>query len=113
MSEYEVTQVCGEEIEHLSGSVCELGNDAGQYTWQNCLECADRFGADLRLDLDDIRSHFLAYGAWDEDEVDNWTERECQALVIQEVAACMREMEHPSIQPGSCYTAPLRCCPSF
>lgn len=96
MSEYNVSQVAEEEhfpLELLSGSQAELGPDAWRITWRNSVEAAERFGESLGLDYDDVQDHFRAYGAWDDVEIDNWTEREMQALVIQETAARLRELE--------------------
>ena len=93
MAEYDVSAVQDEEIEQLSGSRAELGDDASQITWRNCLDAASRIGAALGLDYDDVRDHFDTYGAWDRDEIDAWTDRELQALVIQEAAAKLRELE--------------------
>lgn len=93
MSEYEVTPIADEELHILSGSRAELGDNAGPYTWNNCLEVADRLGDAIGLDYDDARDHFAEYGAWEREEIDAWSERELQALVIQEVAADLRELE--------------------
>lgn len=93
MSEYDVTAVTEEPIELLSGSQAELGSEAGQITWRNSMEAAERFGDSLDLDYDDVRDHFRAYGAWEDDEIEAWSDQELQALVIQETAAQLREME--------------------
>ena len=93
MAEYNVSRVAEEEIELLSGSVAELGDGAAQFTWSNCLECAENFGDSLALDYNDARNHFAEYGAWEREEIDAWSERELQALVIQEAASGLREME--------------------
>lgn len=91
--EYEVTFVSDEDIELLSGSICELGQDAGRITWQNCLDLAEKRGDGIELDYKDARSHFAEYGAWEREEIDAWSDRELQALVIQETAADLRELE--------------------
>ena len=103
--EYNVTRVTEETIELLSASRAELGDDAAHITWRNCLECADRFGASLELDYDDARGHFQEYGAWERDEIEAWTERELQAMVIQETAARLRELGAGG-EPSTLYSEP-------
>lgn len=93
MNDYKVTQVTQEPIELLSASRMELGKDAARITWRNCLEAADRFGESLALDYDDARDHFRVHGAWEDSEIDAWSDHELQALVIQETAAELRELE--------------------
>lgn len=85
------------EPEYMSGSVAELGPCAGEITWRNCLDAADRhsdlFGG---CDYATIRDHFREYGAWEDTEIDAWSEKELRAMAIQEIAADYRsQLEHP------------------
>lgn len=77
----------------MSASAAELGDDAGEITWRNCMA----FAADNPLvtdeNRDDIREHFAGYGAWDREEIAAWSDVELSAMVWQEAAACVREFE--------------------
>lgn len=78
----------------LSGSRCELGDNAGAITWNN----SKAYGAARPLLTTDeardaAREHFREYGAWDRDEIAAWSEEELQAIMCQEVAASIRELE--------------------
>jgi hypothetical protein len=78
----------------LSGSVMEHGRDASRITWSNAKE----YGKDRPLLTTDeartaARAHFREYGAWSEDEIAAWSEEELQAIMCQDVAAAIREME--------------------
>jgi hypothetical protein len=78
----------------LSGSCMEQGRDAGRITWAN----AKAYGADKPLLTtgemrDAARAHFREYGAWSAEEIAAWTEEDLQAIVCQDVAANIREME--------------------
>lgn len=79
------------EPEYMSGSVAELGPCAGEITWRNCLEASDHH-ADLfeGCDFDALRDHFREYGAWEDSEIDAWSERSLRAMAIQEIAADYR-----------------------
>jgi len=69
----------------LSGSCAELGNDAGQITWNN----SKAYGAEhplLTTDAmrDAARDHFREYGAWTRKEIEAWSEeRNCRRLCVK------------------------------
>lgn len=78
----------------LSGSRVEHGQDAGRITWDNSKE----YGRNKPLLTTDemrdaARAHFREYGAWSEDEIAAWSEDDLQAIMCQDVAAAIREME--------------------
>ena len=78
----------------LSGSVAELGVDAGRRTWNNSV----MYGRKQPLlktenERDAARDHFKAYGAWAREEIDAWSENDLQGIMCQDVAAAIREME--------------------
>lgn len=78
----------------ISGSRAEHGQDAGRITWANA--CAYGKGTPL-LATDDARDaarkHFAEYGAWSRDEIAAWSDDELQGIMVQDVAAAIREME--------------------
>jgi hypothetical protein len=94
MKEINITQIVN-EAEHgvYSGSAFELGDNAGRFTWNNCLRDFDNW---LELTDDEIaaaRDHFAEYGAWNREEIDDWSRDEVTALVFQEINASIRELE--------------------
>jgi len=83
-----------DQMPMLSGSRMEHGQDAGAITWNN----SKAYGVDRPLLTDDAmrdaaRAHFREYGAWDEDEIAAWSEEDLQAIMCQDVATAIREME--------------------
>lgn len=93
MCEIDVSQIWNQDCGLLSDSAAELGENAGQITWHNCLALARRLPLVTDENRDDVRDYFRAYGAWDSDEIDAWTDTELSAMVWQEAAANMREFE--------------------
>lgn len=77
----------------LSASQAELGPMAGQITWNNCLDLAAGLPAISDGVAGELRDYFRGYGAWDDEEIDAWTNLETYALAIQEAASQVRELE--------------------
>lgn len=78
---------------HLySASKAELGESAGQITWNNALKAADEYNF---LDTGEKRSAFREFvaqtGGWSRNEIFKWTRSELNALLIQFVAGDIRE----------------------
>lgn len=78
----------------LAGSRVEHGQNAGPITWNNSVE----YGKERPLlktddERDAARKHFAGYGAWSAEEIAAWGEAELQAIVCQDVAHAIREME--------------------
>jgi hypothetical protein len=78
----------------FSSSVAERGQNAGKETWAN----AKREGAESPLlttpeELEALRSYVKEFGAWEDAEIQGWSEAECNALFIQLISGDMREME--------------------
>lgn len=73
-----------EHPQHYSASVAELGADAGKITWSRAIERA-RFTTMLNTSekIEALREYAKGFGAWTDDEVDAWTDTECEALFIQ------------------------------
>lgn len=83
-----------DEMPVLSGSICELGQNAGPMTWRNSVA----YGKDHPLlvtdaDREEARRYFKEFGAWSEEEIAAWSEDELQAIVCQDIAGNIREME--------------------
>jgi len=81
-----------------SGSVAELGPDAGRITWDNCLRDGDRLLAALNSGgrptdrvLDGIREYAASFGAWDRAEIKTWTAAEAMAFLLQDIASAVRQ----------------------
>lgn len=93
MAEIDVTPILTAKVYYMSASQAALGVQAGRITWSNCLLFAREHRIITDENRDDVRAHFQAYGAWDEDEVIAWTDEELGALVWQEAAADTREFQ--------------------
>lgn len=82
------------ESELCSGSVAELGDDAAKITWNNAL---DEARSNNLLDDDEKRQAFRDYvkgfGAWDDEEINSWSDYELNALLIQLISGDIRESE--------------------
>lgn len=78
----------------LSGSMAELGRDAGKITWGNSVAYAANHPLLTTDDMrEEARAYFKGFGAWDEDEIAAWGEDELQGIMAQDVAAAIREMD--------------------
>lgn len=75
-----------------SASVAEIGRNAGPDTWRAA--CDDSADYPI-LNTDDKRDAFRDYvrdfGAWDDDEIAEWSDAELNALLIQMISGDMRE----------------------
>jgi len=82
-----------------SGSMAELGNDAGRVTWNNSGDLADRLPGFLETEteLQEVRDNIKEYGAWDAEEIAAFTPRDLRAFIVQEVMAEIRHLENSDI----------------
>lgn len=75
-----------------AASASELGPDAGRITWEHATEDAPCWMH--LLDTDEKRQTFREYidglGAWSDDEIWGWSDRELVALLLQIIAGDMR-----------------------
>lgn len=82
------------ETHSFSASRMELGDNAGQITWNNAVtEAASNtqwITADSR---DEFESWVGDFGAWDDDEIKAWSLDECNALLIQYISGDLNELE--------------------
>lgn len=93
MPYYDVTHLADEDCGLLSGSVAELGSNAGAITWRNSVEMGKSHPLVTSEDADEVRDYFRAYGAWTKKEIDQWTLEDLNGLVTQEAASGFREFE--------------------
>lgn len=91
MNEIDVSLIADQDCSLLSASRFELGDNAGQITWRNCLALAERHPLIDDTNRDDARDHLADYGAWERSEIDAWTDVEISAMIWQEAAADYRD----------------------
>lgn len=79
-----------------SNNVATLGDQCARLTWQCALEIAAGHDRWLMSDLGDaceaMRSWAIDTGAWDREETAAWSNVECLALFIQNVASELRSL---------------------
>ena len=87
---------------YYSGSIAELGPDAGRITWENSLRDGEKlllpaFHPDDRRptdqDLDALRDYAASFGAWDRAEIETWPPTHLLAFLLQDIAAAVREWD--------------------
>ena len=94
MCEFDVSELVeSQDCGLLSGSVMELGENAGRITWGNCLELASEIGLVNQDNAEEIRDYFEGYGAWEREEIDTWSLQELTAICLQEAASNVREFQ--------------------
>lgn len=78
-----------------SASCAELGQNAGQITWNNAEACAGEHTEilDTGKKRQAAREHFASFGAWEHEEIMNWSNVELTALIVQLVMGDLRELE--------------------
>lgn len=87
-----------DEMYLYSASQAEMGSDAGPVTWANALDCFDPELPDPTAPLappesiDEVKSFFGDFGAWDQDEIAEWTPQKVNALLLQFIAGDIREV---------------------
>lgn len=76
-----------------SASAAEIGKNAGSITWNAARLHANDYGPMLVTPehLDAFRDHVKGFGAWDEEEISEWSDNECNALFLQMVSGDIRE----------------------
>jgi hypothetical protein len=85
-----------------SNSVVNLGPLAAELTWQCAMEVAAQALRDsednwrgfesVTTCVDGIKSWSKDAGAWDREEIEAWTDQECLALLVQNVASDLRQL---------------------
>jgi hypothetical protein len=78
----------------MSGSQAELGPDAAKITWNNSKAyAAEHLLLTDETMRDNARRYFKGFGAWSADEIAAWSDADLNAMVTQEIASRIREME--------------------
>ena len=92
MTEIDVTHYAEMDPKRFCASVAEAGPDAARITWGAALaEAKNRPALDTPDRLDAMRAYLRDVGAWPEGEVNAWAPEVLEAMLIQEVAAAMRD----------------------
>lgn len=75
-----------------SASVAEYGARAGQITWANACRDADAYPLlQTTEEIAAAQKYFASMGAWSEHEIRQWPLEELNAMLLQDIAASMRE----------------------
>ena len=76
----------------LSGSVAELGDNAGRITWTNSIEASKEFNPLPDGDaLQEFREWLKPWGGWDDAEITAMSDEHLRALCAQWIAGDWRE----------------------
>ena len=76
----------------LSGSVAELGDNAGRITWANSIEASKEFNPLPDADaLQEFREWLKPWGGWDDAEIAAMSDDHLRALCVQWIASDWRE----------------------
>ena len=75
-----------------AASVAEYGVRAGPMTWENACRDASLYRiVQTEEEVAAAQKYFSSMGAWSEYEVDKWPVEDLNAMLIQDIAASMRE----------------------
>ena len=76
----------------LSGSVTELGPNAGRITWANSINATKKFNPLPDADaLQEFRDWLKPWGGWSEEEIADMSDEHLRALCAQWIASDWRE----------------------
>jgi hypothetical protein len=96
----DVTELLGKDSSFLpelaSGSVAELGENAGRDTYAYACSWLDSDSELFKTIVKHRRTvtcYLREFGAWDKAEIDSWTDRELVGVLIQDIAGDYRELE--------------------
>lgn len=93
MLEFDVTPLFADKLDAylLSNSVANLGDRAGQITWENALEAATDYPLVTDENREEVQDWIKEFGAWDEAEILLWDSQTLSAFIWQSAAADFRE----------------------
>jgi hypothetical protein len=91
--EFDVTPLFSDKLDAylLSNSVANLGDRAGQITWENALEAAKDYPLVTDDNREEVQDWIKEFGAWEESHLIQWNNQSLSALVWQFAAADFRE----------------------
>ena len=90
--EINITPLKEMEAPMLSASNFKMGTGAGKITWDNCmLEVKTHYLINTPSKRIALRDHIRGFGAWDDEEIDNWDANELNAFFLQMIAGDIRE----------------------
>lgn len=92
MLEIDVSFLLTEDAGQFSASRAELGDNAGRITWQNACNAVDQIKLTPE-EIQEAKDYIRTWGAWEDEEIDAWTDDETKALIIQSAAGDYREAE--------------------
>lgn len=92
MLEIDVSFLLENEASNFSASQAELGPNAGKITWANACEACHLINLTPEEILE-AKKYIKTWGAWEDDEIDSWSEDETKALIVQYAAGDYREVE--------------------
>lgn len=79
----------------VSNSIANLGESAGQITWRNALKIAENHEKWLESPLPDACDGMQEWagscGAWEAEEIAGWSDEECLAMFVQNIASELRD----------------------
>lgn len=83
-----------ENAKYYSASQAELGEDAGKITWENALDRVEEEPlVTTEEEIQECKDYLKSFGAWDAEEIAAWSDQEVNALMLQEISGCIREMK--------------------
>lgn len=93
MLEFDVTPLFADKLDAymLSNSVANLGDNAGQITWDNALEAATEYPLVTDENREEVIYWIKQWGAWSEGDLIQWTNQSLSAMVWQFAASDFRE----------------------
>lgn len=79
---------------NVSASKAELGPSAARLTWDNAMRIAGQAPSWLESPIEDACEAMRAWakesGGWEPEEIAEWSEQECLALFVQNIAGELR-----------------------
>ena len=80
---------------YCSNNAATLGESCGRLTWENALRIAEKGNAWCLTPVPDACEGMQEWaretGAWDAEEIAKWSDAECLALFVQNVASELRD----------------------
>lgn len=79
------------DLRDYSASVAERGEHAGRMTWNASNRETHFHFLNTREELAKARAYFREFGAWSDEELAEMTDKEINALLLQNIAGNLRE----------------------